>query len=273
MIIRATGRKRDNAATRRGWAKTRSYIHQRAESLRADFSTVVQPQGYLMDQKSLPDCVGKAFQGRINGILGQDASGVDLWIGCRAYDGELEDPSQGTTAESAIEILTNTGWIPRDNRDEDSIAPNDPMLIELPSLDDILEGFDNTIALNHDVFVGSDDQKHVAILSALRELDSDGKFRNALVFGTGVFSKYFDPPTNQVLDETYLSRNGDQGGHEQGLIGWSAEKNAYIVAGSWGPWTECTVKVSGKNVKLVGCCLVSRGVVEHAWDCDKLQLR
>lgn len=273
MIVRAMGRKRDRPETRRAWSKTRSYMHRRAVAMQADFSTVLQPQGYLMDQRSLPDCVGKSFQGRINGILGQDSSGVDLWISCRAFDGDLEDASQGTTAESAIEILTNTGWIPRSNPDEDQTAPNDPLLIQLPELDDIMTGYDNTIALNHDVFVGTDDQQHAAILSALRELDENGNFRNALVFGTGVFSKYFDPPTNQVLDETYLSPNGDQGGHQQGLIGWSAERNGYVVAGSWGAWTECTVKVNGKNVRLIGCCLVSRGVVEHAWDCDKLQLR
>lgn len=47
----------------------------------------------------------------------------------------------------------------------------------------------------------------------------------------------------------------------------------YIIAGSWDNWTECTVPVGDGEVRLIGCCLVSRAVVEHAWDIDKLQLR
>lgn len=269
-MTRMTGRKRDNPNTRWAWNEQRRCAVPRA----IDESTIVQPCAYLMDQKQLPDCVGKSYQGRLNALLGVDPSGVDLWIECRSYDGNLRDATQGTTAESAIEILLNVGWLTRDNLNEDDIDPNDSSLVQLPALDGVMAADDRRmpVAIAHQVFAGTDNDKHAAILAALRAADDQGNFLNALSFGTGVLSGYFDPPSDTVLDETFLSSNSEDG-HEQGLIGWVAERNAYLVQGSWGSWTSCTIAVNGLAKRLDGCCLVARGVIEHAWAVDCMRVR
>jgi hypothetical protein len=263
------GRLPDDQGVRQHWARTRcaSLVKEGAQ----DDSTIIQPPSYLMDQKSLPSCVGKSFQGRLNGVLGIDISGVNLWTECRAYDNNLEDPTVGTTAESAINVLLENGWTARINPNEDDLIESDESLLILPELDQLLDGDDHRMsqAIDHNVFVGSDDEKHYAILAALRQRDSAGKFTNILTFGTGVYSQFFNPPRNIVLNELYLSPNGDQGGHEQGLIGWVRERNGYLIQGSWRDWTDCSIA----GVLYTGCCLVSRGVIEHAWDVDKMKVR
>lgn len=267
------GRKPDRPEYREHVNLMRNYLNRPLRAVSVADPTVLQPIGYKMDQKQLPDCVGKAFQGRINALLQVDPSGVELWIACRSFDGNLLDATQGTTAESAIEILLADGWLPRTDPSEDDTAPDDPKLVELADLDQELEGADNRLVLmDHEVFTGTDDTKHTSILEALRERDSQGRFVNALVFGTGVNDSYMNPPGNTILDESYLSPDAPDG-HEQGLIGWSEALYAYIVAGSWGDWTYCTVTVDGVMHSLPGCCLVSRGVIEHAWDVDKLRVR
>jgi hypothetical protein len=234
-----------------------------------DDSTIIQPSAPLMDQKQLPSCVGKSYQGRLNALLDIDCSGVNLWIESRAIDGTLTDSSVGTTASSAIEVLLENGWTRRTNPREDDCEPTDESLIVLPDLAALLEGDDCRIsqAVNHEVFVGTDDEIHYAILAALREKRAE-KFINAVVFGTGVSSKFMSPPGDTVLDEKYLSKNGSLGGHEQGVVGWVKERNAYLIQGSWSSWTYCVVN---GNI-MTGHFLASRPVVERAWDIDKIRV-
>jgi hypothetical protein len=234
-----------------------------------DDSTIIQPSAPMLDQKSLPSCVGKSYQGRLNALLDIDVSGVNLWIEARAIDGNLTDASFGTMASSVIEVLLENGWTHRSNPKEDDAEPDSESLTILPDLSALLEGDDHRIsqAVNHEVFVGTDDEKHYAILAALRE-KNEGKFINALTFGTGIYSKFMNPPGDNVLDERYLSTNGSLGGHEQGVIGWISERNAYLIQGSWNDWTYCVI--DGKI--MTGHCLVSRAVIEHAWDVDKVRV-
>jgi hypothetical protein len=262
------GRLPNKREVRSAWKDVRRFVLPAGAQ---DDSTIIQPAGYLMDQKQLPSCVGKSWQGRLNGLLGIDISGVNLWIESRSYDGSLLDASSGTYGESAIEILLENGWTARINQYEDSISPSSPILTELPTLQELMSGDDNRMAsaIEHQTFVGSDDAIHFGILQALREKDSNGQFVNAISFGTGVFEKFFNPPENKVLDETYLSESGNVGGHEQGLLGWVKERNGYLIQGSWNDWTRCTVN----GLVYPGCCLVSRGVVEHAWAVDKMRVR
>lgn len=262
------GRLPDDASKRALFARhcPRALVRAGAQ----DDSTIIQPSAPLLDQKSLPSCVGKSYQGRLNALLGIDVSGVNLWIESRAIDGSLTDASVGTTASSAIEVLLENGWTRRIDPHEDDHDPNDESLTILPELNELLEGDDNRIsqAVNHEVFVGTDDQIHYAILAALREKNNEGKFINALAFGTGVNSKFTNPPGDVVLDEKYLSKNGGLGGHEQGLIGWVKERNGYLIQGSWSDWTYCVIN----GVIMPGHCLVSRAVIEHAWDIDKVRV-
>ena len=264
----AMGRLPNNEKLRAAWNEVRKFAL--APGARDD-STIIQPVGYLMDQKQLPSCVGKSWQGRLNGLLGIDISAVNLWIESRSYDGSLLDSSAGTYAESAIQILLENGWTARVNAYEDSLDPSDPTLTELPSLAELMSGDDNRMAsaIDHQTITGSDDDIHFSILQALREKDSKGQFVNGISFGTGVFAKFFNPPADTVLDERYLSPYGDQGGHEQGLVGWSKERQAYLIQGSWDIWTHCYIN----DVIYPGCCLVSRAVVEHAWAVDKMRVR
>jgi hypothetical protein len=261
------GRLPDDASKRALFARHCARTLVRAGS--QDDSTIIQPSAPMLDQKALPSCVGKSYQGRLNALLDIDVSGVNLWIEARAIDGSLTDATVGTMASSAIEVLLENGWTRRVNPNEDDVSPDDESLTILPDLSALLEGDDNRIsqAVNHEVFVGTDDQIHYAILAALRE-QNEGKYINALVFGTGVYSKFMNPPGDTVLDEKYLSKNGTLGGHEQGIIGWVKERNAYLIQGSWDDWTYCVV--DGKIMS--GHCLVSRGVIEHAWDIDKIRV-
>ena len=233
-----------------------------------DDSTIVQPFAYEMDQRSLPSCVGKSLQGCLNALLNVDASGVNLWIESRAIDDNLMHGDYGTTAASAIEVILENGWTQRTDPNEDSLSGHS--LTELPALSSVLAGDDNRIAtaINHETFIGNSETIHYAILAALREKDSSGRFINGIVFGTGVNSAYMTPPADMVLDQKYLSANGALGGHEQRIVGWVKEREAYVIGNSWGRWTYCIV--NGK--KTYGHCLVARSVVETAWDIDKVRL-
>jgi hypothetical protein len=262
------GRLPDDTAKRETFARYRNRALVRAGM--QDDSTIIQPSAPIMDQKSLPSCVGKSYQGRLNALLNIDISGVNLWIESRAIDGTLTDASVGTTASSAIEVLLENGWTRRTNPHEDDCNPNDHSLTILPDLAALLEGDDNRVsqAVNHEVFVGTDDEIHYAILAALREKNADGKFVNAITFGTGVTQKFMSPPSDTVLDEKYLTKNGGIGGHEQGLVGWVKERNGYLIQGSWADWTYCVIN----GIVYPGHCLVSRPAFERSWDIDKIRV-
>jgi hypothetical protein len=267
---RALGRRPDDETKRCHYLNTR--LRKPVKAGEQDDSTIIQPLCFGLDQKDLPSCVGKSYQNALNALLGVEVSGVNLWIEGRAIDGNLERTSYGTTASSAIEVLLENGWTRQTNPHEDDIDGSDVRLSQLPELTALLEGDDNRVstAIDHETFNGPHDEMHYAILAALREANSKKECVNALVFGTGVSDPYFTAPPDTVLSTHYLSVSGPLGGHEQRIAGWVKERNAYLIANSWGlKWTYCVV--NGK--KLLGHCLVSRSVVETAWDIDKIRVK
>ncbi len=271
-MIHSKGRLKDDPLWRASAANLRNYSqkHRMLTAPGAAHNTVMQPLAYLMDQRAKGSCVGKSYQGRLNALLGVDPSGVGLWTLGRAFDGNLGDPNVGTTPASVIKALLENGWTPRHEGEDDRPATQDT---QLPSLDDELAGYDERLnnAFEHFVCVGTDDQIVSAVIDALSRTSPTG-FTHAVSFGTGVLAPYEDPPPDTVLDETYLSGDADAG-HEQGVLGYYATRDAFVVQGSWGNWTYCNVVIDGHTVRCDGCCLVSRSVIAHAWAVDVLRVR
>jgi hypothetical protein len=146
--------------------------------------------------------------------------------------------------------------------------------LQLPTIDDELAAFDVQLpkAVAHYVCTGTDAQIQNAVIDALARTSSTDKFSYVVSFGTGVLAPYEEPPPDTVLDETYLSPHSDAG-HEQGILGYFADRDAFLIQGSWGKWTWCNVIINNKKKRLDGCCLVSRAVVSHAWAVDVLQVQ
>jgi hypothetical protein len=269
MNVHAKGRIQDDPVWRAAAASTRSYVHKHRLMASAGAS-IMQPLGYQMDQKAKGSCVGKSYQGRLNALLGVDPSGVGLWTLGRAFDGTLADPTVGTMPASVIKALLENGWGPRHDGEDDRPSSED---MQLPSLDDELAGFDDILnnAFEHFVVVGTDAQIISGTIDALSRTSPAG-FSHAVSFGTGVLPPFEDPPPDTVLDETYLSGDSDAG-HEQGLLGFFADRNAFLVHGSWGSWTYCNVIVNGKTIRCDGCFLAAPSVIAHAYAVDVLRVR
>lgn len=268
-MIHAKGRSMDDPVWRAAAASTRSYVHRHRLMSQAGAS-IMQPLAYMMDQKRKGSCVGKSYQGRLNALLGVDPSGVGLWTVGRAFDGNLADPNEGTTPASVIKALLENGWGPRHAAEDDRPQSED---MQLPTLDDELQAYDGILnnAFEHFTIVGNDAQIQSGTFDALSRT-APGGYVYAVSFGTGVLPPYEEPPPDTVLDETYLSGDSDAG-HEQGLVGYFADRNAFLVQGSWGSWTYCNVVVNGKTVRCDGCCLVSPSVIAHAYAVDVLRVR
>jgi hypothetical protein len=271
-MMYATGRKQDDLTFRRRAAAQQNFSDwHRGGTRLVQAASIMQPVSYLMDQAQKPSCVGKSYQGRLNALLGVDPSGVGLWTLARAIEGNLSDPMQGTTPQAAINVLLNHGWGPSHPADDMRPVSED---LQLPTIDDELSAFDNQLpkAVAHYVCTGTDAQIENAVIDALARTASAGKFRNVVSFGTGVLPPFEEPPPDTVLDETYLSADAPDG-HEQGIVGYLADRDAFVVQGSWGKWTWCNAIINNKKKRLDGCCLVSRSVVTRAWAVDVLQVQ
>lgn len=215
-------------------------------------ATVVQRIHVIHHQQAKPSCVGHALAACVEAKEGRRVSAVDLWVDARRRQGDLEGVLDGTRAEYAIESLVARGVSPYvQGEDSRSTSEDD----DLPSLDQELAATDNRLRVTHRTIAGARSDK---VIQALLQ-------GHGVVFGTGVSERYNSPPPGVVLGPGYLG--GEDNGHEQRIAGYDSKRDAFLVQNSWGQgWGGCVID----GVSLPGCVLVSRAVIESAWDVDVL---
>lgn len=219
--------------------------------------TVVQPIPFIRDQRGKPSCVGQAVAACVDAVMGKPpwASAVDIWVDARRRQGNLEGILDGTRSEFAIESLIRRGWSSYVTGEDRRTSDKDD---ELPGLLRELQATDRRmLQLRHRCLFGDRSQQVIAALHA----------GHGVILSGGSRPAYHRPPKNTVLGLDY--RSGASGGHCERIAGYDADRDAFLVQGSWGTlWTWC--EVAGKRYE--GCCLVSRGVIEEAWDVDVLEV-
>jgi hypothetical protein len=237
-------------------------------------TTVVQPIARILDQGSLPACVGCTAAGRAEALIDSPEdvavrgyprfSWVRLWTDARRRDGELHEPALGTWFSSAIESMVKRGLDPEESGEEDRLEE----MTQPDDLDSELAAFDErqTSAEHWRLSTGDLDALDDALARGL-----------AVGLGIGVRDAYFSyfgaarspSEVDQILGTSYLG--GDTNGHEQGVFAVRRVKGArvYGLQNSWGLTGGCHLP---DGTWQLGCCWVDEMVMRSAWDVDAIRV-
>lgn len=272
---RTTGlRKRPTDARRRLCAE-RPY-HSSLLSL----CTVFQPIFWIHDQASKGSCVGQAYTAGIEPHVQRQLSAVGLWTDARRRQGDLRDADTGTYSEMAIESLIRRGVHPYVEAEDERPTREDTQIADL---EDELAADPNRIPASFEHRTLSEGQRTASVCDALQR-------GYVVANGDGVKDPYFNIGLDQVADSNYLNEP-NRNGHEQRVSAFihpddtrfpSNHRNCFVYQNSWGrAWggfrVPCDITCTDGSVILGGtilhgCALVRASVLEHAWDCDTLQV-
>lgn len=224
-------------------------------------SNVVQPIGRIRNQRSTPSCVGQAVAAGAEAITGFDGSAINLWTDCRRRQGDLTDPGNGTTAETAIDSLIKRGLDPYEPFEEDRSREQ---LSEMPSLVSELEADDNRLRVDvtRYILTGTVARQRLAIVDALNQ-------GYAVLWATGVKDPFFGIGFDQVATAAYVGANYN--GHEMRIVGYDAANDWLLIQNSWGQeWGGCIFL----GTIYPGCFKIqAKAAIEGAWDTLVVDLR
>ena len=227
----------------------------------ATVETVVQPIARIRDQKATPSCVGQACAAAVHALSGFDGSAIDLWTDARRRQGDLSDPSSGTTAELAIESLIHRGLDPYESGEEDRTKAE---LSKMPTLANEIEADDMRISpiAKRYLVVGTVAKQRLAIVEAL-------KSGHAVLWATGVKDSFFNLGFDEIANSNHIG--ADDNGHEMRIVGYDAITDEYLVQNSWsGSWGGCTFQ----GDEYPGCFRVRAvDALNGAWDTMILELK
>jgi hypothetical protein len=268
MIRRATGLRQATTDQR---LLVEMYTHAKLRKLPtligAAAGMVQQQIARIIDQGSLPACVGCAMCAGVEAVLGipPHRSWVRIWTDARRRDGELHDPDRGTWFSSAIESVTKRGL--------DSEEPGEWSRVEeLTEPDDL----DSEMAAYDRRQVGTERWRATA-----GDLDAvnDALSRGLLVaIATGVKDPYFDFfSTRRSPDDTDVVLTNDAlggyaNGHEQRIVAIETVdgRRRWVIQNSWGHSGGCHLP-DGSFAP--GCAKVDDSVLRNAWDIDCIRIQ
>lgn len=228
--------------------------------------TVIQPLADMHDQLRKPSCVGHAWAQVIESVIGARISAVDIWEGARSLQGHAGISELGTRGDFAWLWLTRHGWtdwVPgEDSRPERSdedwrVGANlaDAMLAHKKRR--------NRVSLVQTINTWQPTDWFVSqVVAALHEPNT------GLVRETPTTDEYMSAPTDKVLGKQYFA--GDSGWHAERVAGYSAERDAFLIVGSWGDWTRCSLP-DGSTA--LGCCWVSPEALKQSQAIDVIRVR
>ena len=223
--------------------------------------TVIQPIGRLRNQRSTPSCVGQAVAAAAEALTGFDGSAINLWTDARRRQGDLADPSNGTTAETAIESLIQRGLDPYEPFEEDR---TDAQLSEMPSLASELEADDNRLRpdVTRYIITGSIAAQRLAIVAALQA-------GHGVLWATGVKDPFFALGPGDVATTAHVGANYN--GHEMRFFAYDKLLDHFLVQNSWGEeWGGAAMD----GVDYPGCFRIeAKAAIASAWDTLVVDLR
>lgn len=229
-------------------------------------TTVVQPIARIIDQGSLPACVGCAMCAGAEAalVIPPHLSWVRIWTDARRRDGELRDDSLGTWFSSAIESVLRRGLDPEEPGEWDRVQER----TEPDDLDSEMAAFDQR----------QTDAEHWRVPTGDLDALDDALSRGLTVaMGTGVsdpYFEYFSGPRNPDTADVVLGTDalgGNSNGHEQRIFAVTRVSGIrrYGVQNSWGLAGGCHLPDDSWQP---GCCWVKESVLLSAWDIDAIRV-
>jgi len=256
MILFATGRQPHSPQQLANLREKHAYV---GAAIVAE--TIVQPIARIRNQRSTPSCVGQACAGAIHALIGFDGSAINLWIDARRRQGDIDNPDDGTTAETAIESLIGRGLDPYEDGEESRSAAD---YSQMPALAAELAADDHRISpvAERYIVTGTVAKQRLAIIEAL-------KAGHAVLWATGVKDPFFGLTFDAVADSNFIG--ADFNGHEMRIVGYDATSDEFLIQNSWDKdWCGCNFQ--GETY---AGCFRCRAVdaIECAWDTMVLQLK
>jgi hypothetical protein len=263
-MTRFTGLRR---ATEEQRSAVRLYQGAPMAAYRAAASLPIQlPIERIIDQGSLPACVGAAMCACAESVLGDDPrrSWVRIWTDARRRDGSLADAEQGTYFSSAIESVMRRGLDPEEPGEADSRTEQ----TQPDDLDSEMAAFDErqTDAEHWRIPDGDLD----AVIDALGAGMGVG-------IGAGVrdgWFNFFGSPRKASDPDVVLTSaalGGNSSGHEQRIVDVRVEnaRRLWTIQNSWGLNGGCHRPDDSFQL---GCALVDDSAIRAAWDLDAIKI-
>ena len=239
---------------------------------------IVQAIAWIRAQLENPSCVGQAVVEPVDVMLGRPpwASAVSAWREARRRQGRIEQITEGTRFQYALEGLVRRGWDPyRPGEDSD---PEEAGLGAPDAGDDLADELfaDDHIDLQMERF---------RIMSAvLEQVDTALASDMGVVIGTGTraaYQRYQGDPSkpDQILNTNHLG--GGKDGHGERVFARVVQlggRRIYGIQNSWGP--EGAIVCAPEDARAggwggmhlpdgswaPGCCWVDESVLLEAWD-------
>jgi hypothetical protein len=227
--------------------------------------TTIQPLSRRKhDQRRKPSCEGHGHANGIEGVTQTLVSATDIWEGARIAQGDALDADAGTYGEAVLWWLDRHGW--NDYVDDEDSRPRS---------EDTDRRLGKSIAA---ALRGERRRGRVARGSHINAYQSVDRVTEQVVAALGTPRCYVTretpttldyqyPPANRVLDPSYFA--GESGGHCERVVGYDAQRGAFIIAGSWGDWTWCTMP---DGSRADGFCLVSPEALCCSWALDVVRI-